>query len=301
MMSYREAWSKSLVEYTDQIKNGKFNEKEFYDFYKGFYAFGGPLPSNGLLLRAEDELVYSEIDEKLKKLISEHFDYPTDEICFEEYDAELYKFDNKIKIYLLDVNFYNSPERDLSNLENILGSADFRNSQITSLRNLINIGRNAYFVDSKVSDLSNLRSIGGHANFLGSKVTNLTNLKSIGGSVVFANSNVTDLRSLVSIGQTACFAGSKEINLSNLQTIGDKGDFYASEVSNLGSLQNVGGDLDLRESKVNNLSSLKEVKGKVFMDDWQAELFGDMFVKEGDHYKFVPENERASRFEATEK
>lgn len=37
------------------------------------------------------------------------------------------------------------------------------------------------------------------------------------------------------------------------------------------------------------------------MDDWQAKLFGDMFVKEGDHYRFVPENERIKNRKADNK
>ena len=90
-------------------------------------------------------------------------------------------------------------------------------------------------------------------------------------------------------------------NLSKLQSIGGNAYFKNSEVTDLSALQTINGWADFRGSKVNNLSSLKEVKGKVFLDDWQAELFGDMFVKEGDHYRFVPESERASLKEEIEK
>ena len=86
-----------------------------------------------------------------------------------------------------------------------------------------------------------------------------------------------------------------------MQSIGGRADFINSKVTDLSNLQSIGGRADFRGSKVNNLSSLKEVKGNVYLDDWQAELFGDMFIKKGNHYKFVPESERATLSENIEK
>ena len=231
----------------------------------------------------------------------------TDLSSLQSIGGKAYFNDSKIKkLNILqriggDAVFSYSKVTDLSRLQSIGGNADFSYSKVTKLNVLQRIGGSADFSDSKVTDLSSLQNIGGNADFNNSIVTDLSSLQRISGTAFFEDSQVTDLSSLQSIGEYVYFRNSKISDLSRLQSIGGGASFCNSQVTDLSALQSVGGNLNLINSKINNLFSLKEVKGKVFLDDWQAELFGDMFVREGDHYRFVPESERASLKEEIEK
>lgn len=315
----KEEWNKRLIEYIEKIERKEYEKIDFNQFFSDVFKFKDYKSHFSENSNKEKIIEYIKIDKQLQEMVTKSFNCKDDEIYFEEYGS--WNYDKKIKVCLSNVNFNNSKKHDLSCLQSIGGDAYFKNSQITNLNSLQSIGRDAWFSNSKVTDLSSLQSIGGGAYFSNSKVTNLSSLQSIGGGADFRNSKITNLSSLQSIGGYAAFAYSqitdlsslqsiggyayfrysKVTNLSSVQSIGGNADFNNSEVTNLSSLESVGGSLDLRDSKVNNLSSLKNVKGNVYLDDWQVMLFGDMFVKEGDHYRFVPESERASLKEEIEK
>ncbi len=315
----KEEWNKRLIEYIEKIERKEYEKIDFNQFFRDVFEFRDYKSHFSKNSNKEKIIEYIKTNIQLQEVIAKHFNCKVDEICVEEYEP--LNSDKKIKICLSDVYFGNSRGYNLSSLQSIGGDAYFKNSQITNLNSLQSIGGNAdfrysqvtdlsslqsiggyaYFGDSKVTDLSSLQSIGGEAYFDSSQVTDLSSLQSIGGDACFINSEVTDLNSLESIGGNAYFKYSKVTDLNSLESISGNAYFYYSQVTNLSSLKSVGGFLDLRDSKVNNLSSLKEVKGNVYLDDWQAELFGDMFVKEGDHYKFVPESERATLSENIEK
>ena len=288
----KEEWNKRLIEYIEKIEKKEYEKIDFDQFCNDVFMFKDYKSHFSKNSNKEKIIEYIKTDVYFQGEITKKFNCKDDEICFEKYEP--LNSDKKIKICLSDVYFGNSRGYNLSSLQSIGGDAYFKNSQITNLNSLQSIGGNADFRYSQVTDLSSLQSIGGYACFDSSQVTDLSSLQSIGGDAYFINSKVTDLSSLQSIGGNAYFRYSQVTDLSKLQSIGGGANFKNSQVTNLSKLQSIGGGADFRGSKVNNLSSLKEVKGNVYLDDWQAELFGDMFIKEGNHYKFVPESERGS-------
>ena len=270
-----EEWNKRLVKYIDQIENSKFEEKNFDQFFYDIVEFIDFKLYKGYINRKKEKILsLIEDNDMLKNLFAKKFKCNLNEISF---GRDLYLHNNKIQFCLGCADFQNSRYYDLSNLQSIGGYADFEDSQVTDLKKLKVIGGYADFKNSKVTDLSSLESIGGNAHFRYTNI-NLSNLKSIGGDAEFRYSQIT--------------------NLSSLQSIAGYADFSYSKVTDLSNLQSVGGSLNLIGSEVNKLHSLKEVKGNIYLNNWQAKLFGDMFVEEGDHYRFVPERERAKNRKA---
>ena len=293
-----EEWNKRLVKYIDQIENSKFEEKNFDQFFYDIVEFIDFKLYKGYINRKKKKILsLIEDNDMLKNLFAKKFKCNLNEISF---GRDLYLHNNKIQFCLGCADFQNSRYYDLSNLESIGEYADFYNSQVTDLSNLQSIGGYADFEDSQVTDLKKLKVIGGYADFTNSKVTDLSSLESIGGNAHFRYTNI-NLSSLKSIGGDAEFRYSQITNLSSLQSIAGYADFSYSKVIDLSNLQSVGGSLNLVGSEVNNLHSLKEVKGNIYLNNWQAKLFGDMFVEEGDHYRFVPEDERIRNIKAENK
>lgn len=292
MQLENEEWNKRLIEYIEKIERKEYEKIDFNQFFRDVFEFRDYKSHFSKNSNKEKIIEYIKTNIQLQEVIAKHFNCKVDEICFEKLNS--LNYDGKIKIVLSKANFNDSIKYDLSSLQSIGGDADFSQSQVTDLSSLESIGGNANFIKSKVTDLSSLQSIGGGAYFRNTKEIDLSSLQSIGGRAYFYNSQVTDLSSLQSIDGDADFRQSQVTNLRSLQSIGGDANFINSKVTDLSNLQSIGGRADFRGSKVNNLSSLKEVKGNVYLDDWQAELFGDMFIKEGNHYRFVPESERGS-------